>query len=152
MKKLVVVVIVIALFAAVESSVAATNTLSVSASVSGTCRFNSATSTLAFGALDPSLSTDATATSSTTFWCTKDTTYSITNDGGLHNSSGPRMQHATIPAEFIPYTLTLSPLTGSGSGKATPVTLNISGTIVNANYINAAAGNYADTVVITVTP
>jgi spore coat protein U-like protein len=62
------------------------------------------------------------------------------------------MQHATIATEYIPYTLTLSPLTGSGSGKATPITLNISGTITNANYINAAAGNFADTVVITITP
>ncbi len=127
------------------------NTLTVSANVVGTCKFNSATSTLAFGALDPSSVADATATGSTTFWCTKGAIYTLSNDGGLNNSGGPRMKHAAL-AEFIPYALTLTPSAATGSGPSIPITLTIDGLISNADYVNASAGDYADTVVISVIP
>lgn len=131
---------------------AGSNSLAVSSNVIGTCRFVSASSTLAFGALDPSSAANATASGSTTFWCTKGASYSISDDGGLYNSGGPRMRHATTVTEFIAYSLSLSPTTGTGSGPATPTTLTINGSILNADYVNAAAGNYADTVVLTITP
>jgi spore coat protein U-like protein len=62
------------------------------------------------------------------------------------------MRHATDVTEFIPYSLSLSPTTGTGSGPATPITLTIDGSILNADYVNALAGNYSDTVVLTITP
>ena len=131
-----------------------TNTVTVTANVVGTCRFNSGTSTLAFGALDPSSGAPATASASPTFWCTRNATYSVTDDDGLYDT-GPnanRMQHATTLTEFIPYTFTYSPTTGQGQGRTTNITLNISGTVAFADYQNSAAGDYADTVVLSITP
>lgn len=131
---------------------AATNTLTVNATVTGTCRFNSGTSTLDFGTLDQSLTTDPTGTASPTFWCTKGSAYTAAAGQGLNYSSKNRMLSSTT-SEFIPYSLGLAPAAGSGSGKTTPITLTVTGTILNADYVNvAAASNYTDTVVITITP
>jgi len=130
------------------------NTLTVSASVSGNCKFNSPNSTLAFGALDPNSTADASASASVTFWCTKGSAYSISDDDGLYES-GPnanRMRHATDTTEYIPYSLGYTPATGNGGGKTNPITLSISGTISNTNYVNALAGSYSDTVTLTITP
>ncbi len=153
MKRLIVTVAALALFAVEGSAFAlSTNTISVSATVNGTCKFSSGTSTLAFGLLDPAVATDAIGTVNPTFWCTKGAAYSIANDLGAHASgTAIRMQHATILTEFIPYTLAYTGA-GSGLGKSTPVTLAVTGTILNADYVNAAAGNYTDTVVLTITP
>jgi len=131
-----------------------TNTITVSANVSGNCKFNTATSTLGFGALDPNSSSDASASAMVTFWCTKGSGYSITDDDGLYETGVNlnRMRHAVDNAEFIPYTLTYNPASGTGTGKTVPITLNISGTIANANYVNALAGDYGDTVVLTINP
>ncbi len=131
-----------------------TNTVTVTANVVGTCRFNSATSTLAFGALDPSSGTPATASAAPTFWCTRNATYSVTDDDGLHElaANGNRMEHTSTTGEFIPYTFTYNPTTGQGQGRTTPITLNISGTVAFADYQNAIAGDYADTVVISINP
>jgi spore coat protein U-like protein len=131
-----------------------TNTVTVTANVVGTCRFNSATSTLAFGSLDPGVGGDVNASASTTFWCTKNASYAITDDDGLYET-GPnanRMQHATTLTEYIPYTFSYNPTSGTGDGRTSPITLNISGTVTFANYENAAAGDYADTVVLSITP
>lgn len=155
MKKLVVAVIAISVIAMAGMAMAGdSNTLTVSANVVGTCKFSAATSTLAFGALDPTLATDATATGSTTFWCTKGASYTVTDDDGLYETgaNANRMRHETIGTEYIPYALTYTPTSGSGSGKTSTITLNISGTIANANYVNASAGNYSDTVTLSITP
>ncbi|MFQ5598470.1 MAG: spore coat protein U domain-containing protein [Nitrospiria bacterium] len=139
---------------AAGAAIADTNTLTVSGNVVGTCRFVSATSTLAFGALDPASGLPANTTGSTTFWCTKGVAFALTDDDGLHElvADGNRMQHATTLTEYIPYTLTMTPSAATGSGPSTPITLNLTGDITFANYSDAEAGAYSDTVVITITP
>jgi spore coat protein U-like protein len=131
-----------------------TNTVTVTANVVGTCRFNSATSTLAFGALDPGTGGDVNASTSTTFWCTRNASYSITDDDGLYETgvNANRMRHATTLTEYIPYTFSYNPTSGTGNGRTSPITLNINGTVTFANYQNAEAGDYADTVVLSITP
>jgi spore coat protein U-like protein len=132
-----------------------TNTLTVSANVVGTCRFNNATSTLAFGALDVTSAADANANgSAVTFWCTNGAAYTITHDDGLNESgvNAPNMEHTVAAGEFLPYTLNLNPTAGTGSGPSTPVNLAITGTVANADYIDALAGDYEDTVTITINP
>jgi spore coat protein U-like protein len=153
MKKLILVVSALGVLAAAGPALAvSTNTISVSASVSPTCKFSSGTSTLNFGTLDPTSAANATASASTTFWCTKGATYSVSNDNGLHSSGSTiRMQNSTDLTQFMPYTLAYTN-SGTGLGKNTPVTLNVTGTILNSDYVDAAAGNYADSVVLTVTP
>ena len=128
------------------------NTLTVSASVTGSCRFSSGTSTLNFGTLDQNSGADATATGSTQFWCTRNASYTLSANNGLYYDTNRRMRHATEATEHIPYNLSFTPTTGTGAGKASPITLSLSGTVTNANYVNAIAGNYADTVTLSITP
>jgi len=131
-----------------------TNTVTVTANVVGTCKFNSATSTLAFGALDPTSGSDVNASTSTTFWCTKNASYTITDDDGIHElaADGNRMENTTTAGEFIPYSFSYNPTSGDGSGRTTPITLNINGTAAFASYQNAAGGDYSDTVTLTINP
>jgi len=146
----------VALIVIITGSVAmaaGTNTLTVNATVVGTCNFNTATSTISF-TLDPNSSADGTATTVPTFWCTRGTTVTPTTDNGKNFSGGSkRMKSTANPTEFIPYSVTLTPSSTSGSGKSTPINLTVTGTVLNADYVSALAANdYTDTVVITIKP
>ncbi|MEY4729011.1 MAG: hypothetical protein RL020_169 [Pseudomonadota bacterium] len=142
-----------ALFMSASAMAAGTNTLTVSANVVGTCKFSTATSTLGFGALDPSVGAAVNATGSTTYWCTKGVTgVAITADNGANNSGGRRMKHATSATDFIPYSLTLTPSATAPAGPGTALTLGLAGGVLGADYTAVAAGNYADTVTLTITP
>lgn len=134
---------------------AATNTLSVSASVSGTCKFNTDTSTLAFGALDPSAAVDATASTSITYRCTKGTAATTTaNNGSNASGTQKRLSNGAATPEYINYALSLNggSQTGTGHGAGKDLTLSVSGTITAASYENATAGSYTDSVTLTLTP
>ena len=129
-----------------------TNTVTVSANIVGTCKFNTATTILAFGGLDQTQTTDVPATALTTFWCTKNTNYTISDDDGLHESgiNLNNMENDGTSGEFIKYSFSYSPTSGAGGGKTSPTTLNMNGLINNADYVDAAAGTYHDTIVITI--
>jgi len=133
-----------------------THTISVSATIVGNCRFNTAgptTLTLAnSGAvIDQSLGTDATGSASVTYRCTTGTVASTTADNGLNFSGSRRVFDGT---NYMPYALGLAggAGTGTGHGAGQDLTLTVSGTITAANHQNAPAGAYADTVVLTITP
>jgi len=130
-----------------------TATVDVTATVVGTCQFLE-DATLDFGTLDPSAGSDVTATTSLDFWCTKNATYTITDDDGLYET-GPnqnRMRHASLTTEYIPYSFSYTPTSGTGQGKNSPITLTISGTVLGSDYIDASAGSYSDTVTLSITP
>lgn len=129
-----------------------TANVAVSASVTGTCKFNSGGS-IAF-TLDPTSAAAATGVvTNPAFWCTKGTSYTVTDNSGLYAASGARrLRHSTILTEFIPYTFSYT-ATGSGTGKTTPITLTLgSASVANVDFVNAAAGPYADTVILTIAP
>ena len=129
-----------------------TSVVPVTATVTGTCKFLTAGS-IAF-TLDQNATTDASGTvSNPTFWCTKGSTYTVTDNSGANALAGARrMKNTTIATEFIPYSFAYT-TTGLGTGKTTPITLTLSAaTITNANYVNAAAGSYADSVTLTINP
>ena len=150
----VVVVAVIVFAMGGVASAGGTNTLTVNATVLGACHFNTAASTLSF-TLDPSSGADAVATVVPTFWCTRGTTVTtLSYNNGLNFAAGSnRMKSSANPTEFIPYSLGLSAASMIGAGKSTPINLTVTGTVLNANFINALAANdYSDTVVITVAP
>jgi spore coat protein U-like protein len=153
MKKLLGMVMVLGLVLSTGVAFAAdTNTLTVQASVVGTCKFSSGTSTLDFGALDPSSTSDGAATTTVNFWCTNKAGYTVAANNGAHfGSSSKRMQGPTA-ADLIPYALSYNPITGTGSGKTTPIVLSLTGSILNADYVNAAVGSYSDTVALSITP
>ena len=80
-------------------------------------------------------------------------TFAITHDSGRYETgpNAPRMRHATVTTEYLPYTVTLSPASGSAP-RNTNRTLTITGTVKGDDYKGARAGNFADTVVITIAP
>ena len=127
-----------------------TATVAVSANVVGTCKFLTGGS-ISFS-LDPSVGTDVNGTvTQPTFWCTKGSSYAITDDDGLNESGTThRMKHATL-SEYIPYTFTYT-ATGTGTGRTSTVTMNIASVVASADYIDATYGSYADTVTVTITP
>jgi spore coat protein U-like protein len=131
-----------------------TATVAVSANVVGTCKFFvPKTGAVAFGALDPSnpVLVNGVVTQPQ-FWCTKGASYTITDDNGAHKTGTTfRMQHSTTLTEFIPYPVGYTG-TGLGTGPATPITMNIAATVLGASYSGSLAGNYADTVTLTIAP
>lgn len=128
-----------------------TATIAVTANVVGHCAFNS-DGDIDF-TLDPSTGGDVNGTvTQPAFWCTKNATWTITDDDGLHASGTThRMADTTAGTEFIPYTFTYT-ATGAGLGKTNPITMDIASTVAEADYINASAGGYADTVTLTINP
>ena len=133
-------------------------TLSVTATVvsKNVCKFTSPTATLAFGVIDPRLTTNATASVNATFKCTGSSAtaaFLITSNDGLWSTgtNARQMRHATITTEFMPYALTVSPSTGTVV-KNVDQTLTITGTVLPVDYQNRFSGAYSDTVVLTLTP
>lgn len=134
-----------------QAFAADTASVAVSATVVGTCKFNSG-GTMAFGNLDPASGADVNATlTQPAFWCTKGSSYTLSDDDGLYESGTThRVKHAAS-ADYIPYTFTYTS-TGTGTGRTSPITMNIAGTIAGTDYVDAPVGGYADTVVLSVNP
>jgi spore coat protein U-like protein len=153
MKKSMVVFIALAALAAGGAAWADTNTLTVSASVTGTCVFSAATSALNFGALDPSTPVVVNGSTSTQFWCTKGVaTDLITANLGVNPAGSTRQMKDIAGADLIPYSLTLTPDGSTNQGPASPRTLGITGSVLAADYTGKTAGSYADTVTLTIAP
>jgi spore coat protein U-like protein len=129
-----------------------TNTLTVSASVTGTCKFSTATSMLNFGALDPSTPVLVPGSSSTQFWCTKGVTTGAVTAGNGVNYLGTSRRMAGPGGDFIPYSLTLTPDGNPNAGPGSPRTLTIAGTVLAAAYTGVSEGSYSDTVTLSITP
>ena len=133
--------------------------LTVSATVlsKGQCRFNSSTSALNFGSLDPANPIDKIATTTIIFRCQANgnalITFFVTDNDGLYKTGPdtPRMRHTTQTSEYLPYTLTYNPSSGSVP-KVTDQNLTVSGTVRGNDYQDAYAGNYSDTVTLSINP
>lgn len=155
MKKVLAISAAAALMAMAGTAMAAdTNTLTVQASVTGTCKFSSATSTLNFLSLDPSVGANATASTTTQFWCTKGVTEAISAGNGSNYSGSKRQMKDTAVGgtDLIPYTLTLTKDGNANAGPNSPRTLTIDGGILGSDYTGKTASTYSDTVALTITP
>ena len=145
------------LSAAVPAAFGDTGTLSVTATVlsKSNCKFDTKTSTLNFGALDPAVAADVNATASVGYVCRGSApvaAFLFMDDNG-QNPSGPgarRMRHAAAP-EFLPYGLAFSPASGTVP-KNVHRTLTISGTVQWTDFHGAMAGAYTDSVVVSILP
>ena len=134
-----------------------TGTLAVTATVlsKSVCKFDTKTSTLNFGSLDPAVSADGNATASVDFVCRGSApvaAFLFTDDNG-QNPSGPgarRMRHAAAP-EFLPYGLAFSPASGTVP-KNVHRTLTISGIVRWTDFRGSMAGAYTDSVVVSILP
>jgi spore coat protein U-like protein len=154
MKKLIVLMVAIGIIAMSGVAIAAdTNTLTVQASVVGTCKFSSATSTLNFGNLDPSSGANVNGTTTTQFWCTKGiSTDVIAANNGQNFAGGKRGMKDTSGADVIPYTLTLTKDANPNNGPTAPRTLTIDGQVLGTDYTSKTASSYADSVTLNITP
>jgi spore coat protein U-like protein len=139
------------------------NSVSVTATVvsRGTCWFTTETSGLNFGNLDPSNPVDVNASTSVIFRCWRGfivwfpVTFFIADDDGLYETgaNANRMRHSTDTTEFLPYSFSLDPTSGTVTGNPTiNRTLSISGTVRGVDYQDATMGNYSDTVVVSIEP
>lgn len=133
------------------SALAATQDLNVSAQVVGTCRFESAND-INFGALDQTATADVTAPGNLVFWCTKNASYTLGDETNPTVADGSFTGTLAGTDDSIDYELTYTNYSGSGAGKTSPITSTITATIANADYVDAPAGNYTDTVTFTLTP
>ncbi len=144
--------------AAPLASIAASGTLSVSAVVlsASNCKFRPGSGTLLdFGSIDPSSATNKTANVTMVVRCqgsADPATFIITAGDGLYSTGAalPRMRHAVNAAEFLPYTLN-TPISRTVA-KGVDTNVVITGTTTPAQFQNAIAGNFADTVVLTLSP
>lgn len=120
------------------------------------CHFvNSGPTALNFGNIDPSAQSNASAGASIDFRCNGSdavAVFGISSDDGLYESGpeSPRMQHASLPGEYLPYDISF-PSSGSVP-RNTVQSLSLSGSISPASFQNASAGSYSDTIVLTITP
>lgn len=141
------------------SAGSASASMSVSATVLSTsnCKFNNpGTATLAFGAVDPSGVSNVTATGTLVIRCggsAPNATFAITDDSGLYETGvgAYRMRHAVTTTAYLGYSVGYSPQSAT-IPKNTDQTITITGTITPTQFGNAIAGNFADTVTITVSP
>jgi hypothetical protein len=130
----------------VVSMAAGTHTLNVSATVNGTCSFDLPSSPMAFGAIDPSGSTPATASTTVDFHCSNGQAYTVTLSGtGSYTLTG---------AGTIPFTASITAgSSGTGTGMTGAAsTVSVDATIAVADYANANAGAYASTLTLNVAP
>ncbi len=153
--------VAVALLCGVSSRVAVADgtVVSVSAFVvsKSNCKFRTTSSAaLPFGTLDASLSSDKVVSATLDFRCQGSAPiayYVFSSDDGLNEAgpNRPRMRHATESNEYLPYSLGLSPASGSIAKGATG-TLTLTGTVTPADVAGAVAGAFSDTVTLTLQP
>jgi spore coat protein U-like protein len=142
-------VVIMIMVMAGTAMAADTAQVNVSATVTGVCKFV-AGGTISY-TLDPSVGTNVNGTvSQPTFWCTKGSSYAITDDNGV-NKTGTTYRVKDSGTDYIPYSFTYTS-TGSGQGKSTTLSMNIASAIQGTDYINAPAGSYSDTVTLSINP
>lgn len=123
-----------ALLAPAASMAGNTNTLTATATVQAVCNFTTTTSTLAFGAIDPTGTGAVTQSTSIAYACTSGTSPTLTM---------PTTGTMTSGANTLPFSLS-----NTDTGSA----INITGTVAQADYSVAPAGAYSGTVTYTIAP
>jgi spore coat protein U-like protein len=140
------------------SAQADTTALTVTATVlsKNSCKMGNAALALGFLAIDPSSTSNASASTTTTFTCKgSDVTavFAVAANDGLYASAAGlrRMRHGTDLTQFLSYSLAITPSSGTAT-KNVAQTITITGTVTPGQFADAIAGPYSDTVSITVAP
>lgn len=133
-----------------------THAVAVSATVTGTCRFNAASgATLAFGTIDPTGIVPVTTSGTATYRCNTGLSPGITTDLGMNEVGVVSRMRAGVTTNYLPYSFTFGAFaagTGHGNAPANDKTLTINGSIAVADFQAAAAGSFTDTLVLTISP
>ena len=159
MKRILIAMVAVTVVAMAGSAIAAGQTrIDISAKVVGTCKFKSASTSIDIAELpfdpDSGAPSGFAASGTTTFWCTRNAAFSISDDDG-QNESGVNLHRLGStnldPQEFIPYTFSYTPSTGAGLGPGTNINLDITVDVPPA-YANNGVDTYTDKVVLTIAP
>lgn len=140
---------------------AGTGTLSVNASVPGTCKFT-ATPAMNF-TIDPSAAGPATASSVIKYKCTKNTGAGVFDVGGATNGTtgyssgaGAALVGGTGNTDTLQYSITWTnpgAFTGAGFGaSAAEGSVTLNGSIAATQYQNATPDTYTGSVTLTINP
>lgn len=117
------------------------------------CRFQDTAGRIDFGLLDVAGTAPAAAQATLRYACTRGILPSASAGPGLHaDGQGRRRMARAGGGEYLPYALTVTPDPRGGSGPAGGLLLTVRATIDPADFRAAAIGDYADTVVLTITP
>lgn len=139
-------------------ALADTGTLSIAATIlsASNCKFRPGSGTLLdFGSIDPSSSVDQTGTVGLVIRCAGSAgtaTFAITAGDGV-NATGPaqrRMRHTVNATEFLGYTLSMAP--SVTTLKNVDTNTAITGTVTPAQFQNAIAGAFTDSIIVTLSP
>jgi spore coat protein U-like protein len=153
------IVIVIVMVGGAYAGPPISETVGVTATVSGLCKVGS-NGTMSFAIPDPSVLGPILATTSTdaTVLCSNAWPYTVTatslNNPALPASCGGGGIIGTLKdagSNTMNYTFTCGTAGGTGAGFGNPQPLNVAGSIAQAAYLNAAASaTYADTITLTI--
>lgn len=154
MKKVLLAAAAIAAAALIRNSFAGTTmqNVSVSATVAAVCSFTNAGSGIKIGVINPlgnATTINATMTTQPLFWCTKGFNYSITDDNGQHELGATYRLKRPGADDYIPYTLTYTK-TGRGAGRSESLNPAIFASVKASDFRDAEAGDYSDTVTLTI--
>lgn len=142
MKKILVLTVAALLACSSAALAAGTATLTVNATVLGTCAFDTTDTTLSFGVIDPAaLVGDATATTSIAFTCSNGTQATLTDSSSGNLTGG-------FSGGSLPYALAYTIPVGTGASQ----NITIDGTIANADILTAAADVYTEVVTLSINP
>jgi spore coat protein U-like protein len=127
-----------------------TQNMAVSASISAKCKFDTTVApTMAFGSIDPSGGSNVTATANIVYNCTNGTspTSLAPTAGGLNRTM------TDGGSNNLSYTLAFDPVVaGSGFSAGKAKTIEVTGTITPAQFNDAVAASYNETVGLTILP
>ena len=140
------------------AALGATGTLTVQAVVlsASNCKFRPGTGTLLdFGSIDPSSLANKTASVGVVVRCAGSAgtaVFALAAGDGVNATgpSQPRMRHTVNATEFLAYSVT-API-GISTPKNVDTNVSITGVVTPAQFQNAIAGNFTDTVIVTLSP
>ena len=148
----------VALGACTAHAGTASGTILINATVlsSSNCRFTTVPpAAINFGVIDQTRTSAISLTVPAQFACrgpAATATYAVTVNNGNHsNGSTRQMQDVTGAQNFLAYTASVSPATGS-VGKNVPVDVGITATIPVLAFQQAVEAVYSDTIIVTVQP
>ena len=150
-KSAVVVAAVAAMFGSTGARASDSVSVTVNATIVGVWKFFTSspvvniTNTGSGSNIDPSSSTDATGNAAITYRCSNGTspTFTVPSSATLTAGGG---------ATLSPAISSTNGGAGTGMGSGQEKTLTVTGTILAANFQNAAAGAYTGTITVSVTP
>ncbi len=138
-----------------------TVTITVTADIVGSCKFNTSIPVLSVGQLGFDRSGNALGKTYTqspdlivTYWCTKGTIYDLQDSvGSIKNTTVTRSRKLTNGTDTIPYTLKISDAgRDQNEASSTMTNITLSAEVPPGSYSHAAPGAYTDTLTLTVTP